>query len=83
MGASNGGPAFPINRNEFKQDGAMTCTTWDTGMSLRDWFAGQVASAVWSGRVTDGPCTEEELYAGAASICYKIADYLIKARENS
>lgn len=47
-----------------------------TGMDLRDWFAGQVLSSIILH--PQGPSTPKEL----AQDSYKIADAMMKAREN-
>lgn len=56
----DGGPAFP---------------DWPhTGMSLRDWFAGQAIRARWG----DGTAMTEEQ---AARMAYQLADAMLVARE--
>ena len=50
-----------------------------TGMSLRDWFAGQVLSSSWEGRFPHDivPPTSQRI----AEACYEIADAMLRARE--
>jgi hypothetical protein len=60
----DGGPAFPV--------------TWDfvdgeTGMSLRDWFAGQALAGLAAMDADCGP-------AGLASDAYRLADAMLAAR---
>ena len=65
MSARNdGGPAYPIS------NGRET----DFGMSLRDYFAGQVVSTIM-------PDARVEDYAHAATEAYKMADAMLAARE--
>ena len=68
----HGGPAFPT-RMEF-QTGRSEKTTADyKGMTLRDYFAGQVLSG----------CAEwAETRKEAADHAYSVADAMLKAREN-
>ena len=59
-----------------------------TGMTLRDWFAGQALSAVyksWEAAVEKDSETFADLeceYHSIANDCYSIADAMIAAREN-
>lgn len=57
---NNGGPAFP--------------TAMAEGMSLRDWFAGQVLIGLSVRR--EGKCNADD-----AANAYSLADAMIKARE--
>ena len=60
---NDGGPAFPSDR------------AGQVGMSLRDWFAGQVLQ---------GLASNEERWVSAneviAKACYEAADEMLKAR---
>ena len=60
---NDGGPAFPSDR------------AGQVGMSLRDWFAGQVLQ---------GLASNEERWVSAneviAKACYEAADAMLKAR---
>lgn len=83
---NDGGPAFPNVPTEVSDQ----CTSWDMGMSLRDWFAGQVLAGVESKvdhrRYASGcgltlkqwieQCALED-----AEYCYAKADAMIAARE--
>jgi hypothetical protein len=79
--SSDGGPAFPSleiyegydserGRYEVRSDTA-------TGMSLRDYFAGQVLSAVYAARVEGGLDILQESIAAEA---YELADAMIAER---
>lgn len=59
---SEGGPAFPVSIPGCGDNG------WH-GMTLRDWFAGQVLA----GGITMGP-------EGAAKFAYEIADAMLAQR---
>lgn len=59
----NGGPAFPVREWPSK-----------SGMSLRDYFAGQVLGSVVAGAPIGTPD------ARITSICYEIADAMLVAR---
>jgi len=73
----DGGPAFP--GKQLERDG--DCVWFETGMSLRDWFAGRVAGgdaaaeAGWMNNPTD------EMVISRAKTYYQIADAMLKARE--
>ena len=61
------------------------------GMSLLDWFAGQIASSVYQSVVRDAATLDlsdkgverdiENAFLGLADSCYLIASYLLRARE--
>ena len=71
---NDGGQAFPVPAIQF-QDG-----TWNkalSGMSLRDYFAGQVMVGLLASTAGD----ESFIEAGeAADRCYEFADALIACR---
>ena len=67
-----GGPAFPISLHGYGDNGC-------GGMSLRDWFAGQVAATMISkSEARDG--TWDPIAAALA--CYDMADAMLEARES-
>lgn len=75
---NDGGAAFPSDR------------FGNTGMRLRDWFAGQIAAAneaTEDGRVYDKRCGmtleqwRAECFKEDAEYCYARADAMIAARE--
>jgi hypothetical protein len=74
---NTGGPAFPRN---ILEHGHGVTTTHESGMTLRDYFAGQVAigamSEYWNGdRMTD------PTFADIAKQAYGIADAMLKERK--
>lgn len=74
MTATNdGGPAYPVipPQDEHGIGGASGYPYPDSGMSLRDHFAGQALSGCLDGRDPKH----------AASVCYALADAMIAARE--
>jgi hypothetical protein len=78
---SNGGSAFP--RTTFvtpEQD-----HIGNDGMTLRDWFAGQIASGVSSSMMSDIAELSRKHgmngVQGFASYCYQTADAMIAERE--
>ncbi len=82
MPTDDGGPAFPVVHAIVPQPGQW-CTTppAHSGMSLRDWFAGQAISG--TALVLDGTAlvlTSEEDANTVASTAYRIADAMLKAR---
>lgn len=85
----DGGSAFPSTREEI-EDGALYRVT-ATGMSLRDWFAGQALAAIF-GRALLTSEGAESIDAIAkqtkenggntiAAACYNVADAMLKMRE--
>ncbi len=64
----NGGPAFPIE---------MTATPYAPGMTLRDWFAGQIACGDTAN--SEGGVWKNE--AGRARFYYRLADAMLEARK--
>ena len=71
---SNGGPAYPQNflmhEEEVITSGNLTAAGFQ-GLSLRDWFAGQVMVSIAKG-------TDPEV---AAAKAYAFADALLEARK--
>jgi hypothetical protein len=67
----NNPPAFPLHNH-----GVQTLGLHVTGMTLRDYFAGQALASINLGiGVTD------EFYFRTAKHCYALADAMLKARE--
>lgn len=77
MARDDGGPAFPRPMAWIPEEMAVHGITADAqdGMTLRDWFAGQALSGMYS----DG-CPANTIDA-IASDAYRIADAMIRARE--
>ena len=70
---NDGGPAFPVPMVPW-QDGFINVEC--TGMSLRDWLAGQVLQGLASDTAYIWNRTNEEV----ATASYDIADAMLKAR---
>jgi len=73
-----GGPAFPNTKDSQSWD----CHNPPTGMSLRDWFAGQ-ALAGWLASYSENAQHPAELdqHGKNAEQAYMIADAMLAARE--
>lgn len=65
-----GGPAFPVPENRDPRSDELVPVAF-TGMSLRDYFAGQAITGLMSLKVTDDR---------RAKIAYQIADAMLKER---
>ncbi len=50
----------------------------ETGMTLRDWFAGEVLKHIWISATQNAE--EEEYNLNIARACYRMADTMLKAR---
>ena len=76
MSKNDGGPAFPHERsNEHFENPNM----YYSGMSLRDWFAGQSLPNLSYLRPPDG--IENKTYASViAEYAYEIADAMLKKK---
>lgn len=84
MSRDDGGPAFP--------QPAMPDETYYTGMSLRDWFAGQFAASLSHHAFTfmkenpdaKGPISEaaKQVIREIGVVAYTQADAMLKARES-
>lgn len=72
---NDGGPAFPAP-DVFRPDGVHVAGG-TYGMSLRDWFAGQIAAGMAAHSGTCGLSYGPGEIAGRA---YQVADAMIKAR---
>ena len=70
---NDGGPAFPdhpLEHPNYWHQG-------NTGMSLRDWFAGQALA----GMISDLSECGSSFIANSARLAYECADAMLKARE--
>jgi hypothetical protein len=81
---NDGGPAFPVP-NYVNVDGD-TFESEPSGMSLRDWFAGQALAGMLAGpdmknNLLLGNPDGRELEAWMAEQSYEYADAMLKARE--
>lgn len=82
----DGGPAFPRPAAEHSQGGHFE----QSGMSLRDWFAGQALSGIAAGLCANTatlpgePCFERAMgrfvFDSATQDAYRIADAMLAAR---
>ena len=73
----DGGPAFPSEQGET-ENGRWN-QTYDPGMSLRDYFAGQVAGAVVADMLTT-PGSDNTCLPLAAKLSYALADAMLVER---
>ena len=73
---NDGGPAFPSEQG-CTPDGLWN-QTFERGMSLRDWIAGQIAAGMAAHSGTSGISYGPGEIAGRS---YEVADALLKARE--
>jgi len=74
----NGGSAFP-NLVETLQTGDII--RFQSGMTLRDWFAGQALSAIINGWIKIHPETGETWDDMIARVSFDIADAMLEARK--
>lgn len=70
--------AFPTNASNYGHFPSSAYSNSESGMTLRDYFAGQVLAGMWSGRFPDDICqpTVERVAKGA----YSIADAMLAER---
>jgi len=77
----DGGPAFPTIRSEYNfPHQAVGIFTHQTGMSLRDWFAG-MALIGFVERLDPDCCDESIPFDLIAELCGKFADAMLKERK--
>lgn len=72
----DGGPAFPQDLQGRRGDNPEY-----QGMSLRDWFAGQVAAGDAAANGGWASRASEDATMPRARLYYRIADAMLKARE--
>jgi len=88
---NDGGPAFPHPEEGYWED-PKTCNNWKTytGMTLRDYFAGQALAgslasqtpdSYWAFAALPEEITNDIAKNGIARLSYDLADAMIKARE--
>ena len=75
----DGGPAFPNDNDPHPQN-------WSTGMTLRDWFAGQALPALMAKayKVLEGTLGLEDgitVFSVASKAAYRCADAMLEARK--
>lgn len=73
MTTNDGGPAFPTPGSDLADVSAREGNGYG-GMTLRDYFAGQVLTTLMTNSAIDG--TNEDY----AQIAYQVADAMIEAR---
>lgn len=73
-----GGPAFPRQAVGSDLAGIVDCGA--EGMTLRDWFAGQVLAGMMA---DEGLAIGEKQFSIDAARAYAMADAMIMARSNS
>lgn len=71
---AQGGPAYPCTFSEGAGSLAFTETIY-SGMTLRDWFAGQALAGI----TQDSDC----FWPGAAPLAYQYADAMLALRKNN
>ncbi len=71
---NDGGRAFP--------KGFPDAGTTSKGMSLRDWFAGHIVAGMYAADTESWHISDDDAILRARS-AYRIADAMLKARENS
>ena len=71
----DGEPAFPTFES-FESDATRTPGIQHLGMTLRDWFAGMIASGTLS-----NPNVKKVSNTDFAKSCYGMADAMLEARE--
>ncbi len=69
-------PSIEYNQNEGHYDGRYTIHAQSSGMSLRDWFAGQIASGYFV--TTNGEGINP---SHAAKFIYECADAMLAEKE--
>jgi len=87
---NDGGSAFPTStrmQERYMDDGGtgrsrMVSVDAD-GMSLRDWFAGCALPRLIEAGAYDSDMDDDEMRMAACRECYRIADAMLKAREES
>ena len=71
MNKETGGPAFPVNSDNYASPDS-------TGMTLRDYFAAKAMQGICNGRSH----TDLKGHAiASAKVAYELADAMLKARE--
>ena len=78
---ADGGAAFPCTNEQFTHGNPQTGDAW-SGMSLRDWFAGQALAGLLASPI-DGPSWNMEDHAAHfARVSYAYADAMLAHRES-
>jgi hypothetical protein len=78
MNAKDGGPAFPVpNTVAWNQKN----NTAVTGMTLRDYFAGQALLAIAANTLDESPYYEAMPASTVACMAYELADAMLATSE--
>lgn len=77
----DGGPAFPVNRAHFAQDGKMLSVDWLAGMTLRDYFAAKAMQGYVAGKSFSSSMDDETFDLKISQWSYEMADAMLEARE--
>ncbi len=78
MTQHNGGPAYPVTFEGG--DNNRETPSYHEGMTLRDYFAGQVLSSIYTG-VCPGEIEASYMQHRGAKQIYAIADAMLEARK--
>jgi hypothetical protein len=73
----NGGPAFPEVAWKYDQDRGRFVESISGGMTLRDWFAGQILASCARHWIIESRASDVEV----AQWAYETADAMIAARK--
>lgn len=76
----DGGPAFPGDPENYVMSGGKIIEDY-SGMTLRDYFASQVAGALFT--QLEGAGDQDEAAHMVADMSYRTADAMLKARTNA
>ncbi|MGB1214575.1 MAG: hypothetical protein ACPG4X_14520 [Pikeienuella sp.] len=85
----DGGPAFPsefVLHEPGKVGNEVAIKEFSSGMSLRDWFAGQALVGVMTNAENFGGAASherEEAFRRTADLLYEIADAMLAARDKA
>lgn len=85
----DGGSAFPVTRVKLDEKGVLISATPESGMSLRDWFAGMALQGCvlhgikqWMDFYMDGKNDAASFWQESmANASYQIADAMLAARK--
>lgn len=80
MNNKDGGPAFPCLNVFTDRDGDISSNN-DSGMTLRDWFAGQALAGGSINLMIERSVNRNFWNELAAQSAYELADAMIKERE--
>lgn len=76
----DGGPAFPSEQGYTPQGWNQT---YDAGMSVRDWFAGQALAGMLAQPSSDDPDSAAILISSYAKDAYRYADAMLLERKKA